>query len=626
LAVTALAAAVLAACGGGDSAAPFDDPGSSSLLSETGSSVANGDLMISEVASNYYSDDVAWLEIHNPTASSISLKDYLLRGSYLDLDTQYASYNPVSFALPDVVVPAGGYMVVAGRVLDTLEDNEQMVYVRSGSIVPFWSGHGSLELLRAGQTVDFVRFGNSNAVPATRAAWRGSAVAALPAGPNEHGKAIVRLQKSGMPDSNTAADWAQVNFATPAGPNDIGPGVIDSDADGIPDSAKQAGGTYGGLDLYAMGARPGRRDIFIEIDYMKGNDPALLPRQEALQKVVDAFAQHDIALHFDTGAIYAEQFEPAHFNLGGGNAVAFEPCIELVTSGAAPRAGCTSFYDYKRDHFDVRRNLVFHYALFANSLNSDGSSGSSGVAELNGNDLIVSLGGYGFSTAPGRNLNMLINLQASTLMHELGHNLGLRHGGNEEQNYKPNHYSVMNYMYQFAGLSETPDSINAAERYYLAAGVKNKTLCNLVENSPCGEAFRIDYSDGRGAPLDERNLYEGANIGRGAVSGAYADWDNSGGLTGSPLARNLNPQFDGRLSVLRDFDEWSNLSIPFARSRNGNNYGDTLDVGEPEAAVRPNPMNLRSIQRIDEAPLPMALQQALDEAHGALHAWKQHHE
>ena len=34
-------------------------------------------------------------------------------------------------------------------------------------------------------------------------------------------------------------------------------------------------------------------------------------------------------------------------------------------------------------------------------------------------------------------------------MHELGHNLGLRHGGVDNTNCKPHHVSVMNYAYQF---------------------------------------------------------------------------------------------------------------------------------------------------------------------------------
>ncbi|QQO56208.1 MAG: hypothetical protein N838_25455 [Thiohalocapsa sp. PB-PSB1] len=37
-------------------------------------------------------------------------------------------------------------------------------------------------------------------------------------------------------------------------------------------------------------------------------------------------------------------------------------------------------------------------------------------------------------------------------MHEFGHNLGLRHGGNENTNRKPNYISIMSYNYQLGGL------------------------------------------------------------------------------------------------------------------------------------------------------------------------------
>jgi hypothetical protein len=93
-----------------------------------------------------------------------------------------------------------------------------------------------------------------------------------------------------MTDTNTGSDWSSVNFATPAGPNDVGVGVVDSDGDGIPDSAKINGKTFAGLDLYAMGARPGQRDVFMQIDSMNSNDPGIILRPEAAQKLVDTFA------------------------------------------------------------------------------------------------------------------------------------------------------------------------------------------------------------------------------------------------------------------------------------------------------------------------------------------------
>jgi hypothetical protein len=59
--------------------------------------------------------------------------------------------------------------------------------------------------------------------------------------------------------------------------------------------------------------------------------------------------------------------------------------------------------------------------------------------------LIVSLGSWTNSTGTA-------NQQAGTLMHELGHNLALQHGGQNGNNYKPNYISIMNYLFQTTGL------------------------------------------------------------------------------------------------------------------------------------------------------------------------------
>lgn len=612
--------AALSACGGGGGSTESGQPIAAATLAaepqkSSAPAEAAGQLVISEVTTNYYSNDVAWLEIYNGGSTPITLSDYKLRSSHIDLQTGARSFEPLSFDLPAVAVAAKGYLVIAANVYDKLQDNGQIVYVKSGSVVPYWNANGSVELVAVGQTVDFVRFGTSMALPLTPAAWIGRNVDALPSGAAEHGKSIVRLASRGMPDTDTASDWTLVNFATPAGINDIEAGVVDSDRDGIPDSAKVQGATYAGLDLYAMGARRGQRDIFIEVDYMAGADPGIKPRREALQKVVDAFAEKGIALHMDTGDLYSATFDRAGFNLGGGNPLPLAACIELVTSSANAKAGCASFYKYKSAHFDMRRTLLFHYALFANSQNLSGSAGSSGIAEIDGNDLIVTLGGYGFSTASANGLNLLINLQASTLMHELGHNLGLQHGGNESTNYKPNHYSIMNYMYQFAGLSATPFTANAAERYFLANGLKGKTYCNLIENSPCSSAFRISYSDGSGADLDEGRLQEEGNIGRGSGGGAYADWNDNHAFNASPYRHNLNPQDGDDITVLKDYNEWDNLMLPFARTYSGRNSGETFSIAEKKPSRRHNPMNIHARQRIVEQPLPPVFQQMLRKQH-----------
>ena len=72
--------------------------------------------------------------------------------------------------------------------------------------------------------------------------------------------------------------------------------------------------------------------------------------------------------------------------------------------------------------------------------------------------------------------------QAGTFMHELGHGLGLGHGGNTKYNNKPNYPSVMSYAYQTTGV------------------IKNVSGSYVAGN--------FDYSSGTLATLDETALRE----------------------------------------------------------------------------------------------------------------------
>jgi hypothetical protein len=145
-------------------------------------------------------------------------------------------------------------------------------------------------------------------------------------------------------------------------------------------------------------------------------------------------------------------------------------------------------------------------------------------------------------------------------MHELGHNLGLHHGGNEATNRKPNHLSVMNYLYTYVGLPGNFSSMTASER----ARSSFYSLCD-IESSPCSKSYIIDFSDGSSVDLDENNVSEALNIGRGSVDGAYADWNNSGRLDATPYPRRLTQSEPNEpLRILRDYDEWGNLSFPYS--------------------------------------------------------------
>jgi hypothetical protein len=95
------------------------------------------------------------------------------------------------------------------------------------------------------------------------------------------------------------------------------------------------------------------------------------------------------------------------------------------------------------------RSIAFHHVIFAHNLwtnNSTSGISRNGADVTKGaSDLVVSLGSW--PTPGGTTIE-----QAGTLYHELGHNLGLLHGGRDAFNRKPNHLSVMNYNFQTNGM------------------------------------------------------------------------------------------------------------------------------------------------------------------------------
>jgi hypothetical protein len=207
--------------------------------------------------------------------------------------------------------------------------------------------------------------------------------------------------------------------------------------------------------------------------------------------------------------------------------------------------------------------------LFGNSQKSDGSAGISGLAEILGNDSIITIGNWGLTTSSTSRVNVLNNYMAGTIFHEFGHNLGLRHGGGNGVNYKPNYLSSMNYLYQLKGL---PPDNKTGDRYYYQ-NYSTDTDCWTGSSSwdlsggPDNASMVLDYSDGSGDNLTESSQAESIGLGR---SGATAVDFNCDGDTSDNVSMNLNPDYDNTTTDnLTDYNDWGNISIIFNQEWSG---------------------------------------------------------
>lgn len=308
---------------------------------------------------------------------------------------------------------------------------------------------------------------------------------------------ISRTQRRG---DHKVAFWASTN----SGNIIVRGSHLDSDEDGLFDHWETMGIDFDGnggtpdlaLHQAPFNANPNRKDIFIEIDYLEGGGHTHRPDRTpgntplvgatVLQAVTNAFAAapvpnptgpNGITLHAILDEAIVEigatlQFTPRlagagndfyDLKLGSNGTPAGSMCGtgpndgHFGTSADRGNANCVNILGSRR--------LAFRYSIFGHDETL--FPGSSGVAEVPGNDIFVSLrvrvpGPYNdfedrasefVATAGAAGSTTFdrewADIQAATFMHELGHTLRLPHGGSDEIHCKPCYLSVMRYGHQF---------------------------------------------------------------------------------------------------------------------------------------------------------------------------------
>ncbi|HXG21623.1 MAG TPA: hypothetical protein VNN62_21425 [Methylomirabilota bacterium] len=362
-----------------------------------------------------------------------------------------------------------------------------------------------------------------------------------------------------IPASFVLLVFASASFLVFAEPQSVR--AQDADQDGIPDAQEAK-----------LGGNPQHKDIFVECDYMQldfNRDGDGADRGEHTHRLSDKAVQELIKIFAN-----APVTNPGAACQGGPNNgkactsrndCAFFSCsiagitLHLEQNQALAdqrfldftnRRGGRNFFDIKANNFDfVNRSPYYHYCILAHDASEEMGS-ASGQAEIFGNDFMVTLGGWPGET--GLPVGTVKD-QIGTFLHELGHNLGLEHGGGrflapEERvkNHKPNYRSVMNYSFQVTGING-----------------------------------QFDFSRVTLAPLDENKLNEAVGVGgsstryfcqAGALfktdAGGPIDWNCSS--SSPPVKENINGDRTFLAEQWRDTlqgnNDWSSIQLNFTTS------------------------------------------------------------
>ena len=357
---------------------------------------------------------------------------------------------------------------------------------------------------------------------------------------------------------------------------------------------------------------PTQKDVYTELDWMNNHDPD----PSAITDVVNAFrnAPTPIYLHVQmgedptnptfsqTGNIQQHFNNVRVYSANLANYYVSYPKLKQTYFGTISERQNTSSVScpsnstpssipasYSYNCLTAKRQ-VFHYGMFVNNIYSSSPPSNpelapTGWAEIVGNDYFMSLGGM-------TNGKGSIDEQESSFMHELGHNLGLWHGGmtpptgvQDDDNCKPNYLSVMSYTYEFRKNSDICRPLDFS-RSALNTLNENSLSDSAVgsyqypANNPPPPAGTMSGQPSSCPVSGERPIWFSTPSGvkQGTTGSTINDWNqNSPTTDGAPYAQNINKLSlsgggctSSASSSLSGYNDWANLYFAFQNSGNFN--------------------------------------------------------
>lgn len=303
---------------------------------------------------------------------------------------------------------------------------------------------------------------------------------------------------------------------------------VDTDGDGLPDIWEITKDLDGDGIEELPDADPYKSDIYVQINWMNGYKP----EQESLDIVKEAFANSDAG------------YQNKGINLH--NIWANEPVDYEIINIIEDDDGNINLNDILLSYFSKPiYKYIYHCALFGDRYSyNDSMTNSSGYSTYAwGQSIFIAMG------CPGTEV-LTTRQAAGTYMHELGHNLDLRHGGDNDDNNKPNYLSIMNYSFQFDGLEGTGQYDYS--RYVLPDLDEN----HLIENDGFDKNGITSGTQLKTAIYDNQNGFVKTPT---AIAGEPFDFNQNGKIDTYPVQRDING--DGLETILTSFNDWESIKL-----------------------------------------------------------------
>jgi hypothetical protein len=340
---------------------------------------------------------------------------------------------------------------------------------------------------------------------------------------------------------------------------------VDSDGDGLSDPAEIYGDSY--LDLPSSGADPRRKTIFLELDYYLGRNLSKL----SLQEITDSFANAPVKnLDGSTGIdLVIDQSELiTEFTWSTDD-------IDDAAKGQKYLFWRQFREKIKSKHFNDDRENIYYYGVKLPMLPSRRFGGlSNGIPSSE------------FVVTNSRNI---------TVMHELGHNLGLFHGGKSafNPNYAINYFSIMNYNYSLSGVEYKNGKRVLDFSRFSVKGFSEKNFNEVEGFSPI-------------APTTEENLeqlsvtYQHKDFSQNTGSaGSNIDFDQNMRIDKTPVSNDIDG--NGYLEVFPDAqNDWDNLEYLHLHKQ-----GDSYMRTSRQLKHSHHFKSINNINYFDRAPCPI---------------------